>query len=232
MKKYFDNLYKDNFEKFKELLQSNLVNNKKMFIITANPEIYMKAKDNENLSKLLLDKKNTVVADGIGVVKGCQKFDIKVDKITGIEVSKELLQIANTNKSKVFLLGASKEVNKQLVKVINEKYPDIEIVASYDGYGDNEKNIKGVLNTEPDIIMVALGTLKQELLIDNVYKKAKKGIFIGVGGSFDVLSGSKKRAPKIFIKTNTEWLYRIISEPKRIKRFYKYNIKFLKELKH
>ena len=55
----------------------------------------------------------------------------------------------------------------------------------------------------------------------------KKGIFIGVGGSFDVLSGTKKRAPRIFIKLNLEWLYRIASEPKRITRFIKHNIKYL-----
>ena len=54
---------------------------------------------------------------------------------------------------------------------------------------------------------------------------------MGVGGSFDVLSGKKKRAPKLFIKTHTEWLYRIAREPKRLKRFWKNNIKFLKEIK-
>ena len=61
--------------------------------------------------------------------------------------------------------------------------------------------------------------------------KAKKGIFIGVGGSFDVLSGTKKRAPKLFIKLNLEWLYRIITEPKRLKRFWNNNVKFLFKIK-
>ena len=62
--------------------------------------------------------------------------------------------------------------------------------------------------------------------------KFKKGILVGVGGSFDVLSGSKKRAPKIFIKLNLEWLYRITSEPKRLKRFYESNIKYMFEIKN
>ena len=64
-------------------------------------------------------------------------------------------------------------------------------------------------------------------MISKYIENAKKGIYIGVGGSFDVLSGVKKRAPKIFIKLNLEWLYRIIKEPKRIKRFWNNNVKFL-----
>ena len=57
-----------------------------------------------------------------------------------------------------------------------------------------------------------------------------KGIFMGVGGSFDVLSGCKKRAPEIFLKLNLEWLYRITREPKRLKRFWNSNVKFLLEV--
>ena len=84
-----------------------------------------------------------------------------------------------------------------------------------------------IKDLEPDILMVALGIPLQEKLIYEHLNDFKKGIFIGVGGSFDVLSGSKKRAPKIFIKLNLELLYRICSEQKRIKRFIKYNLKFM-----
>ena len=80
---------------------------------------------------------------------------------------------------------------------------------------------------QPDICLVALGIPEQELLINKYFNKFKKGIFIGVGGSFDVLSGHKKRAPKLMIKLHLEWLYRIIKEPKRFKRFWESNIKFM-----
>ena len=79
--------------------------------------------------------------------------------------------------------------------------------------------------------MVALGIPNQEKLIYKHLSKFKSGIFIGVGGSFDVISGSKKRAPKLFIKLNLEWLYRIVTEPKRLKRFYNNNIKFMLKVK-
>ena len=65
------------------------------------------------------------------------------------------------------------------------------------------------------------------LLINKYIEKAKKGVFIGVGGTFDVLSGCKKRAPKLFIKLNLEWMYRIICEPTRLKRFIQNNIVFM-----
>ena len=78
-----------------------------------------------------------------------------------------------------------------------------------------------------DLVFVALGIPRQELLIDRYFPLAKKGIFVGVGGSFDVLSGMKQRAPQVFIDHNLEWLYRIVKEPKRMKRFYRSNIKFI-----
>ena len=79
--------------------------------------------------------------------------------------------------------------------------------------------MKKIVKLNPDICLVALGIPYQEKLINKYIDIAKKGIYVGVGGSFDVLSGTKKRAPKIFIKLNLEWLYRLICEPKRLKRF-------------
>ena len=82
-----------------------------------------------------------------------------------------------------------------------------------------------------DVCLVALGIPEQEKLIYKHLNNLNKGIFIGVGGTFDVLSGQKKRAPKWMINLNLEWLYRIIKEPKRIKRFWQNNIVFLFKVK-
>ncbi len=78
---------------------------------------------------------------------------------------------------------------------------------------------------------MALGVPAQDLLIHRHLDEFPKGVFMGVGGSFDVLSGSKKRAPALFVKTNTEWLYRIAKEPQRLGRFWNNNVKFLREVK-
>ena len=91
--------------------------------------------------------------------------------------------------------------------------------------------MKDIVKKKPDICMVALGIPYQEKLISKYFDKVNKGIYIGVGGSFDVMSGTKKRAPKIFIKLNLEWLYRIMTEPKRLKRFWNSNVKFMFKIK-
>ena len=90
---------------------------------------------------------------------------------------------------------------------------------------------KRIKNISPDIVLVALGVPKQELLIAKHYDNFSKGIFVGVGGTFDVISGTKKRAPKIIQKLNIEWLYRIIGNKERIKRFYDSNVKFIFKLR-
>ena len=95
---------------------------------------------------------------------------------------------------------------------------------------DKQKVFDEIEKLSPDLVLVALGIPAQELLINKNFEKFNKGIFIGVGGSFDVLSGTKKRAPKFFIKFHLEWLYRITTEPKRMKRFLDSNVKYLFKL--
>ena len=102
-----------------------------------------------------------------------------------------------------------------------------EIIYEYSNISSEDKEFENIKKAKPDVVMVALGIPHQEKLIYKHLNEFDKGIFIGVGGSFDVLSGTKKRAPKFFIKTNTEWLYRIMCEPKRLKRFWNNNIKFM-----
>ena len=92
---------------------------------------------------------------------------------------------------------------------------------------DKDKVFLDIVSKKPDIVLVALGIPLQEKLIYKYLDKFEKGIFVGVGGSFDVISGHKKRAPKVFIKLNLEWLYRIMKEPSRLKRFYDSNVKFI-----
>ena len=111
---------------------------------------------------------------------------------------------------------------------IKKEYPKIVIKGHANGYvKDKDKVFQDIIKSKPDICLVALGIPEQELLIDKHINDFKKGIFMGVGGSFDVFSETKKRAPKIFIKLNLEWLYRLFKEPYRIKRFYNNNIKFI-----
>ena len=234
MKEYFKKIYKGTTEEFYKLAHDNLINENKMFVITANPETIMIAEENNDLKEAFFSKDSIVVPDGIGIVKGAKMLGIKeINKtITGIEFVKYLLEECNMHKKSLFLFGAKEEVVTTFEKKIKEKYSGIKVLGAVNGYTENkEKVFNDIKKKKPDVILVALGIPNQEVLIYNNLKGFDKGIFVGVGGTFDVLSGLKKRAPNIFLKHNLEWLYRITREPKRMRRFFKSNVKFLREIR-
>ena len=233
MRKLFDKLYKKSAQSFYEILSDNLKNNKKTFVVTANPETFMISEKNEDVRKMLLDKETVMVPDGIGVLKAGKKIGYNIEeRITGIDIANELLKFGNEQKKSIYLFGSKQEVIDSMKIVIKEQYPNLKIVGTSNGYvTDKDKVFDEIVKLDPDIVLVALGIPLQEMLIYKHLNRFKKGIFVGVGGSFDVMSGMKKRAPKIFIKLNLEWLYRIMKEPKRFKRFYNSNVKFILEIR-
>lgn len=229
MIKYFEKIYKGSKNEFHKLVRKNLKSDTKMFIVTANPETLMIAEEDDNFKKALLDNNTTIIADGIGVVKGAKMLSYNIEEtIPGVELCSKLFEYCNELKKSIFLLGAKDEIVSKLVNIINSKYPNAIICGYENGYVENKQTVFNKIETlRPDVVLVALGIPQQELLIYNNLDKFNKGIFVGVGGSFDVLSGTKKRAPKIFRKLYLEWLYRIMREPKRLKRFFSSNIKYI-----
>jgi len=233
MRKYFDNIYNKSYDMFLNKICRNLDNKKKTFIVTANPNTLMCTENDIVMNDILLDKNVLVVADGIGIIRALKMLKYNVsERITGVDLSYDLLEYGNKKKYSVYFFGATEEVRKKLVKKINKEYPDLKIVGSCNGYVKNKDNVfDKMVKLQPDIILVGMGIPMQEKLIYKHIDKFEKGVFIGVGGSLDVISGTKKRAPKLFIKLNLEWLYRILREPKRIKTFYKNNVKFIFKVK-
>lgn len=229
----YSTLYKKNKKSCYELIENNLKNSKKTFIVTANPETYMLSKKDGEMKSIIYNKENLIVPDGISIVKTASYFCIDLkERITGVDLCSHLLKVADENKYSLYLFGSTSEVIEKLVTVINKKYSNINILGYSNGYEkDKDAIMKKIVKLNPDICLLALGIPYQEKLINKYIDTVKKGIYIGVGGSFDVLSGTKKRAPKIFIKLNLEWLYRLICEPKRLKRFINSNVKFIFEVR-
>lgn len=228
MNEIFNKIYKNSKQSFYELLYNSLKNEKKMFVVTANPETCMLATTDSEMETLLNDDV-IIVPDGIGVVKAADMLGYPLEeRITGVDMAEKLLEYGNTLKKSIFILGSKQEVLDKLKNVLDEKYTSLKILSLTNGYVDNKDQVFDEMKKmNPDIILVALGVPNQEKLIYKHFKDFHKGIFVGVGGSLDVLSGSKKRAPSFFVKLNLEWLYRICREPSRIKRFYNNNVKFL-----
>ena len=233
MKDLIEKIYRGTNNEFIDILDKRIDGNQKTFIITANPETLTYATKDDEINKMLNDKNNLIIPDGIAIVKAANMLGINIkERITGFDVCEHLLEYASINKKKVYLFGSKQEVIDGMKEVIKTKYSGINLVGTENGYvEDKGKVFESIIKLEPDIVMIALGIPNQEKLLYKYLDKFKKGIFIGVGGSFDVISGTKKRAPRIFIKLNLEWLYRIVTEPKRLKRFYNNNVKFILKIK-
>ena len=199
---------------------SRIEKQEKTFAVTANPEIVMYARKHSSYMKIL-EHAHMVIPDGIGVVKGAQILGKPLkERVPGYELLLELLAEADKKALKVYFLGAKESVVTKAVSNVAAQYPNIDIVGYRDGYFDlkDEKVLEEVKQKNPDMVFAALGFPKQELWISQYLEIADKGFLMGVGGSFDVLSGTSQRAPEFYLKHNLEWFYRLLKQPTRFKR--------------
>lgn len=233
MKRYYRKIYRGSMQSFLQELCDGIDAGRGRFVVTANPEIFMMGSRIPEMDRLLVSDDTVIVPDGIGIIRGGEILGFHLEeRIPGVEICQALLKYADSEHRSLYLFGAKREVLERLKARIAREYPGIELCGSSDGYApDKDRVFREIVKLDPDIVLVALGTPAQELLIRKYYDRSLKGVYIGVGGSFDVLSGMKRRAPEFFIKYNLEWLYRITTEPKRLKRFWDSNVRFLFELK-
>ncbi|MFS0817799.1 WecB/TagA/CpsF family glycosyltransferase [Lysinibacillus sp. 1P01SD] len=205
---------------FVDLLVNRIEQQEKTFVVTANPEVVMQANENSTVMSYL-QQATYICADGIGVVKAAQILgDSLPERVTGYDTMVRLLEVGQQKRFKIYLLGAQKETIEKTVANINKDYPNVDVVGYHDGYFDwNNNDLANEIATlQPDLVFVALGVPRQEKWITENLEKFSKGVFIGVGGSFDVIAGTVKRAPVIWQKLNLEWLYRLLRQPSRFGR--------------
>ena len=207
------------YDELRNHVDEDIKNNKKSLIIAINPEKIMKARKDDKL-KDILNNATYQIPDGIGVIIASKIRGGEIrNRITGIDSMEMLLSLASEKNYKVFMYGAKEETIKAAKAKIIEKYKNINIVGTINGYEkDNNKIIEKIKKSKADILFVALGSPKQEEWIYANIDKVDVKIFQGVGGSFDVISGNIKRAPKWMQKIGLEWFYRLLKEPKRIFR--------------
>lgn len=189
-------------------------------IVTINPEMISTAHKMPDFAGII-SSADLVVPDGVGVEIGLKILGHKVKRIPGIELGKALIiKFSKENKS-IAMIGAKPEVIDLAVENLKNEIPELNLVYSHDGYFDDcEKILSEVVKASPDLILVALGSPKQEFFINSLKSKLPNSTMIGLGGSFDVWAGVVDRAPEIYQKLGIEWLYRTLKEPKRLKRIF------------
>ncbi len=213
----------------KRLKRKLLDDKNKTLLVTANPEIFEKAILDDSFMEVMNSQEAMIVPDGIGIVICGNLLQAKIkERITGVDLVKELLLFSNHKALTFSSIGADKETVKLFRAYLKSEFPKIKLGRVIDGYGKNqEKAIETMAKMNSDLVLFALGSQKQEQAAHSYLKNAKHGVAVGVGGTIDVLSGKVSRAPEIFTRLNLEWLYRIVRQPSRLGRFVKYNCVFL-----
>ncbi|MBC7765863.1 MAG: WecB/TagA/CpsF family glycosyltransferase [Hyphomonadaceae bacterium] len=190
-------------------------------VFTPNAEMIMVAKENKAFHKIL-NEGDLVIADGIGVVYASHFVGKPLtERVAGIDVASLLLeQLAQTDYT-FYFLGGAKGVAQKAKKKLEQKHPGIKIVGCHDGYFDEVEQqniITEISEKKPDVVFVCLGMIRQETWIYEIGRHLPVKILMGIGGSLDGFAGTVKRAPKIFIRCNLEWAYRLLKQPTRFMR--------------
>ena len=193
----------------------DFIEDKQKILIAINAEKILK--DDVKLENIV--NNNIGYPDGAGAVMAIRQKGKEAIKIPGAEFWLDIVEKFYRQKS-IYLVGSTQGVIEMTVKKLKHNYPGILITGYRNGFiNDLEKKmlIRDLQNKKPDIVFIAQGSPRQEYLMEELINK-HPALYMGLGGSFDVFCGLKKRAPKLFLDYNLEWLYRLVSEPTRFKR--------------
>lgn len=196
-----------------------LGNEEKSTVYTPNPEIVMAADKDARLQDIL-NQGDLVIADGIGIVIGSKIIGKPLpERVAGYDFVQRLFsEIKHTDKA-VYFFGAKPGVAQQAALKMQQQHQGLCVVGVTHGYAkDSDKVVADINRRKPDIVLVGLGAPAQEKWIAEYRDRINARLFIGVGGSFDVMAGVVKRAPKLFIRLRLEWFYRLLKQPTRFRR--------------
>jgi N-acetylglucosaminyldiphosphoundecaprenol N-acetyl-beta-D-mannosaminyltransferase len=170
--------------------------------------------------------------DGAGIILGAKFLGINIpERVAGIDLMHKLIEYSASKGYRIYFFGAEERVVSEVVNIYKEKCPELIIAGYRNGYYDEDEEetiVENIKNSKADILFVAMGSPKKEIFLSKYSKKMEVPFTMGVGGSFDVVAGKVKRAPIWMQRMHSEWLYRVIQEPKRMwKRYLVTNSIFL-----
>jgi len=189
------------------------------YVVTPNPEIVMDCLADPAAAEAVAGASLTI-PDGIGVVYGSRilRRPLK-EKVGGCDMTQHLLERMNAAGKSVFILGGKPGVADLAAEKLGAQYPGLRFVGTADGYFKDDGPIVERINAAaPDLLLVCLGAPKQEKWMHDHAAGLNAGLMIGAGGSVDVFAGTVERAPEAWCSAGLEWLYRLIKEPRRIRR--------------
>ncbi len=189
-------------------------------VVTPNPIMVMTARENEKLFFSLANA-DLSLADGVGIISAAKRAGMPLpERVTGIDTGYAVLEKLAEVGGSVYLLGAKPGIAEHAAEKLGGELSGLKIVGTHHGYFDNDEEIiSDIKEKSPDLLIVCLGSPRQEIWArENGAKLSGVGVIMCLGGALDVWAGNVKRAPKLFIKLRLEWLWRMLREPKRMKK--------------
>jgi N-acetylglucosaminyldiphosphoundecaprenol N-acetyl-beta-D-mannosaminyltransferase len=230
----------DNFD-FDDLLQfmdQAIVNKKPSYVLTCNVDHLMKLEHDE-LFRTIYREADVILADGSPIIWASRilRKPLK-QKVSGSDVLQKLGRAIEGRQYRLFFLGAAEGVAEAARHELLRLFPHLQVVGCYSpSYGfefndlENKQIVSMLREARPDIVLVGVGAPKQEKWIYKHYQAYRAPVSIGVGATFDFISGTVKRAPTLFQRTGFEWLWRLCQEPSRLwRRYLVEDMKFIKRL--
>jgi len=201
-------------------LKERLADRQGAHVVTINSEMAMLGRKNSELAAVIRCA-DLVIPDGSGVALFLRSQGEMVSRCPGIELSESLVALAAPQEWQVFLIGGAVGMAQTVADKWQKRFSGLAIAGVQDGYFDPDQEkilCQRLQDAQPEIILVGLGVPKQEFWIRDHRYLCPHAVWIGVGGSLDVWSGCKARAPKWLRDRHLEWVYRLYKEPWRWKR--------------
>ncbi|MGC9316747.1 MAG: WecB/TagA/CpsF family glycosyltransferase [Armatimonadota bacterium] len=190
-------------------------------IVTSDTSAVVRAQSDEEL-RTIINEADLATMDGQGVVLCARLLNFPAScRVPGVDMMERLCEIAARLRRPVALLGAAPGVASEAARVLEERYPGLQVVYTHHGYFTPEEEpqiVANIRDCRPAALFVAMGIPKQEKWIKRHMDELQVPVCMGVGGSLDVIAGRVKRAPRWMRRCGLEWLYRTALEPRRLPR--------------
>jgi N-acetylglucosaminyldiphosphoundecaprenol N-acetyl-beta-D-mannosaminyltransferase len=209
----------------------DLAERKRGWLCTVNVAILMMMRGDARLQQFV-DRASIIVADGQPLVWIAPWLDKPLpERVTGVDLVESICARAVVEKKSIYLLGATSSIVEILANRLRIKFPGLQVDYA-DGYfssNDAVTRADKVRQSGASILLVGMGVPRQEFFIEKQWERLGVGMAIGVGGSFDVLAGLRRRAPIWVQSLGLEWTYRMLQEPRRLfKRYLVTNLQFIR----
>jgi len=218
-----NNLKNVDFSDIRDFCRDRIAKKKGAFLVALNPFKIIKARSDSEFQRIL-DNADWVFPEAWGVKWAASVLLNKnISVLPGYKVMFSLLDQAHSEDYSVYLLGTTNGILRIAIKQLQKMHPGLRIVGSHNGFYSRFREdsiIKEIEKSEPNFVFVAMGAYRQEKVIEKLISNYPSGIFMGVGGSFDLIANKQPEPPEWIRSNHLEWLFRLYKEPFRIRRYH------------